>query len=118
MSTQLDESALLDIAQACRRIAEFKRGLDIEAFKTDFKTQSAILHQLMVMGEAVKRMSADLREKHPKVPWRLIAGMRDRLIHGYDLIRLAEVWQTADSDVPKLLQSVEDMLSEFARQSE
>lgn len=73
------------------------------AFLEDYKTQSAVLHQLMVIGEAVKRLSVEFRDDHPVVPWSLIAGMRDKLIHGYDIVDLDEVWRTAEVDVPELL---------------
>jgi len=52
-----DEATLLDIAQTARRVVEFSQGMDKAAFEIDYKTQSAVMHQLMVMGEAVKRHS-------------------------------------------------------------
>jgi uncharacterized protein with HEPN domain len=55
------------------------------------KTQSAVLHQLLVIGEAVKRLSQDFRRDHPEIPFALIAGMRDKLIHEYDDVDLEEV---------------------------
>jgi uncharacterized protein with HEPN domain len=105
-----DEAILLDIARAARLVLEFKGGLDRTAFLEDIKTQSAVLHQLMVMGEAVKRLSTDLRNRHPEIPWALIAGMRDNLIHGYDIVDLDEVWKTADADVPAMLSLLEPLL--------
>ena len=74
-----DEAVLLDIVRAAHLIAEFRQGMDKAAFLKDLKTQSAILHQLMVMGEAVKRLSVEFRDRFPEVPWALIAGMRERL---------------------------------------
>ena len=105
-----DEVILLDIARAARLVIEFKRQINKAAFNNDFKTQSAILHQLMVMGEAVKRLSSEFREAHPKIPWTLITGMRDNLIHGYDIVDLDEVWKTADIDIPQLLSVLEPLL--------
>ena len=84
------------------------------AFWTIVKTQSAVLHQLLVMGEAVKRLSMDYRGHHSEVPWNLIAGMRDQLIHGYDIVDLHEVWKTATQDVPDLLAWLEPRLPEEA----
>lgn len=57
----------------------------------------------MIIGEAVKRLSEEFRNSHPNVPWNLIAGMRDKLIHGYDTVDLDQVWQTASFDIPELL---------------
>jgi uncharacterized protein with HEPN domain len=105
-----DETTLLDIVRAARLVLEFKRGMNKPAFLKDIKTQSAVLHQLMVMGEAVKRLSQDFRTRHPEIPWTLIAGMRDKLIHGYDIVDLDEVWKTADADVPDLLSLLEPLL--------
>jgi uncharacterized protein with HEPN domain len=105
-----DEATLLDIATAARLVLEFKEGMDKAAFLGDVKTQSSVLHQLMVMGEAVKRLSDDFRTRHPEMPWPLMAGMRDKLIHGYDIVDLEEVWRTANRDVPDLLRWLEPRL--------
>ena len=105
-----DEAILLDVAQAARLVLTFKRGMDKAAFLQDTKTQSAILHQLMVMGEAVKRLSPEFRARHPDIPWALVAAMRDKLIHGYDIVDLDEVWKTAEADVPDLLAWIEPLL--------
>ena len=105
-----DSATLLDIIKAARNILAFKQGLDKIAFLNDPKTQSAILHQLMILGEAVKRLSEEFRSGHSTIPWRLIAGMRDKLIHGYDDVDLDEVWKAAEKDVPQLIQWIEPLL--------
>jgi uncharacterized protein with HEPN domain len=97
-----DLASLLDIERAARLVGEFVAGMDQAAFEADDKTRSAVLHQLTVIGEAVKRLSPEFRTTHPILPWRLIAGMRDRLIHGYDSVNLAEVWQTLQRDLPEM----------------
>jgi uncharacterized protein with HEPN domain len=81
-----------------------------EAFLGDLKMQSAVLHQVTVLGEAVKRLSQVFRERHPILPWSLMAGMRDHLIHGYDAVDLEEVWKTATRDVPEVLTKLESLL--------
>lgn len=98
-----DEATILDIVLASRHIIEFRGLPDRAAFIADQKSLSAVLHQFLVIGEAVKRLSDGFREVHPRVPWRRTAGMRDRLIHGYDSVDLNEVWKAVDSDVPALL---------------
>lgn len=110
MSPDNDAATLLDIARAARLIAQFRGDLSKEAFMDDLKTQSAILHQLLVIGEAVKRLSAEFRARQTKIPWALMAGMRDNLIHGYDAVDLDEVWKTADSDIPALLSALGPLL--------
>lgn len=105
-----DETTLLDIARAARAILTFTEGLRRETFLEDLKTQSAVLYQLMVIGEAVKRLSFELRQRHQEIPWAQMAGMRDHLIHGYDLVDWDEVWRTVTRDVPDLLSKLEGLL--------
>lgn len=77
-----DEVVIQDIINAARLVIEFVKGFDKDTFISDWKTRSAVLYQLTVIGEAVKRLSKDYRAKYPEIPWTLIAGMRDNLIHG------------------------------------
>jgi len=107
---QRDEATLLDIAQAARSVAAFVSGMAKEDFLKDLKTQSAVLYQLLVVGEAVKWLSGEFRAQQPDIPWSLIAGMRDVLVHGYDIVDWDEVWKTATSDVPDLLAKIEPLL--------
>lgn len=107
---QRDEATLLDIANAARLVLVFIWGMTKEAFLGDLKTQSSVLYQLVVIGEAVKRLSLEFRAQHVNVPWSLIAGMRDHLIHAYDVVDWDEVWKTAASDVPDLLAKIESLL--------
>jgi uncharacterized protein with HEPN domain len=103
----LRESAtLLDILNAARLAVEFREEMNKRAFLNDPKTQSAILHQLLILGEAAKRLSQGFRERHQKIPWKKIAGMRDKLIHEYDNVDLDEVWKTARSDIPRLIEQL------------
>jgi len=74
------------------------------------KTQSAVLYQLIVIGEAAKRLSFELRGQHPEIPWVEKAGVRDHLIHGYDVVDWDKVWRTATRDVPDLLHKLEAFL--------
>lgn len=105
-----DRDALFDVLQACRLVMEFKGRLDQDAFLHDAKTQSAVLHQLLVIGEAVKRLSDAFRFEHPQIPWKRIAGMRDLVIHHYDHVDLEEVWKTISVDVPQLMGFVQPLV--------
>lgn len=71
-----------DIITALGAIGTFLQGLDLEGFRNDIKTIYAVTRASEVAGEAVKRLPEDVRNRHREIPWRLIAGMRDRLIHG------------------------------------
>lgn len=110
MSSNRDRASLLDIANAAQKILQYKAGMDKAEFLKDDKTQSAIVFQLLIIGEAVKRLSSDLRSQYSAIPWSLIAGMRDNLIHRYDDIDLDEVWKTADVDIPVLLTALQSLL--------
>ena len=102
-----DETTLLDIVHAARLAQEFAAGLSREAFLKDLKTQSAVLHQLLILGEAVKRLSSGFRAAHPTISWTPMAGMRDKLIHAYDEVDLEQVWLTLERDIPLLLKQLE-----------
>ncbi|QQE63578.1 DUF86 domain-containing protein [Leptolyngbya sp. BL0902] len=110
MLSNRDHATLLDIFHASQKILRYKYGMDKEAFLEDDRTQSAIVFQLLIIGEAVKRLSSELRMQNPNIPWSLIAGMRDKLIHRYDDIDLDEVWKTAEVDIPGLLSELTPML--------
>ena len=101
-----DESALFDIATAARQIADLIRDQTIESFMSDRKIHLSVQHQLIVMGEATKRVSTAYRELHPDIPWRRIAGIRDVLVHDYDEVNLQEIWKTITISVPEVLELV------------
>jgi uncharacterized protein with HEPN domain len=105
-----DLTTILDIVRAGELIADFVRGMDQRVFLTDKRTQSAVLHQLLIIGEAVKRLTRDFRAEHSQIPWAKMAGMRDVLIHAYDIVDLGEVWQTATVDIPYVLSQLVPML--------
>ncbi len=77
--------------------------------------QDTVIRQLEVIGEATKRLSLDLRSRHPAIPWRRIAGMQDILIHDYMGVDLAAVWEVAQKDFPNLKGQVEDILREMKK---
>lgn len=105
-----DDATLVDLARAARLAREFIQGMDQAAFLADVKTQSAILHQLLILGEAAKRLSQTFRDAHSQIPWPLVTGMRDKLIHHYDAVDLAVVWDTIQKDLPTLLSFVTPLL--------
>lgn len=82
-----------------------------DAFMADLKTQSAVIRQIEVIGEAVKRLSDETKDFEPTVPWRLIAGTRDRLIHGYFQVDLAAVWVMVENDLRPLRAAVDRLLA-------
>jgi uncharacterized protein with HEPN domain len=105
-----DSATLLDMLKAARLAVEFREGMNKRAFRDDPKTLSAVLHQLLVLGEAGKRLSQEFRTRHKAIPWKKIVGMRDKLIHEYDDVDLDEVWKTVSSDVPHLITLLEPLV--------
>jgi uncharacterized protein with HEPN domain len=106
-----DEATLVDLYKAARLALRFVEGMDRNDFFADLKAQAAVLHELMIIGEAVKRLSQGFRDSHPEIRWRAMAGMRDKLIHAYDTVDLEEVWKTVRADVPELLAFLEPLVS-------
>lgn len=102
-----DRAVIDDILESCNLIAQFIEGFDEDSFIVDEKTHSSVIHRLLVIGEAAKRLSEQTKNAYPEVPWKQIMGMRDRLIHGYHEVDLYEVWGTARIDAPRLI----DLLS-------
>lgn len=107
---QRDDATLLDIVRYARQILDFSQGMDEAQLSTDLRTQAAILYNIAVIGEAVKRLSSDFRSQHPGIPWTDIAGMRDKVIHQYDRVKLDVVWNTIHQDIPELLRLINPLL--------
>jgi uncharacterized protein with HEPN domain len=101
-----DQATLLDIRQACERCLAGIEGLNQSSFLTDWKPQSVVLHQLMLLGEATKRLSPEFRERHRGIAWREWAGLRDILIHAYDTVDTETVWTIASTEVRPLLDQI------------
>src|SRR5262245_46662742 len=95
-----DLAWVLDMVQAAQKAIEYARGLNEELFRNSGLHQDAILRQLTIVGEAAKRVSAEFRAGHTKVPWRQIAGFRDVVVHDYSRVDLQEVWRIVQEDLP------------------
>lgn len=102
-----DDAHVLDMLEAARRAETFVEGMTEAAFLDDIKTQSAVLHQLTVLGEAVRRVSQSFRDAHPGIQWKEMAGLRSRIVHDYDEIDLDEVWNILKKDLPSLIPRIE-----------
>ena len=102
-----DEGAVLDILHAARLIAGFNRDGNRESFLGDSMRKAATLHEFIVLGEAVKRLSDRFRTAHPELPWKEIAGLRDVAVHNYDEVDLEEIWRTPTDDIPALITFLE-----------
>jgi hypothetical protein len=110
MARERDERLYLaDISGAIDRILRYTAS-GREAFFRDPMTQDAVLRNLEVVGEAVKGVGEGIRAAHPQVPWKKIAGMRDRVIHGYFQVDLDIVWEVVEKELPTLRQQLAAIL--------
>jgi len=91
-----------DILKSIEKIKRYTAGMSFGDFIRDEKTIDAVLRNLEIIGEAAKNAPEEIRQKYSQIPWKEIAGMRDRLIHAYFGVDLEIVWQTIVSDLPKL----------------
>jgi len=112
MSNPRDIALLMDIVTAAQRIITFTEGMDKASFEEDARTHLAVQHQIMVMGEAAKRLSPALQHEISEVPWSAVARMRDRLIHGYDTVDLEVIWDTVRQRIPSLLETIRGRLAD------
>ncbi len=101
-----------DILDAMEKAQAFTAGIDYARFEDDVRTVYAVIRALEIIGEAVKRLPADFRERYPSIPWKDMAGMRDKIIHGYDEVDLRIVWKVVKEDIPALKPRLQQILRE------
>jgi len=107
------ELYLKDIRDSMKAIEEFTDGMSFEEFKEDDKTSSAVLRKLEVIGEATKHIPEEIRKKKPQLPWKEMAGMRDRLIHSYFGIDYELIWKTIKKRIPEAKPLIKKILDDL-----
>jgi uncharacterized protein with HEPN domain len=105
-----DKIYLEHILQSIDRIEAYLAGKDHQNFSNDFMVQDAVVRQLEIIGEATKRISKELRNANPQVPWPDMAGMRDILIHDYIDVDIDIVWKTASESIIKLKSLLQNLI--------
>jgi uncharacterized protein with HEPN domain len=108
---------LQHILEAIDRATSYISGMDFDAFERDPRTQDAVIRSVEIIGEAAKRVRStdpEFAARHSEIPWDVMYGMRNRIVHDYFEIDLKVVWQTVLSDLPTLRQQITTLVSAFA----
>ena len=106
-----DDSIYLEhIENSLNKIITYSSDINRDAFLENTQLQDACIRQIEIMGEATKRISDTFKEKHPEVPWKDMAGIRDKLIHDYIDVDLNIVYQTVAVDIPNLLPVIDKIM--------
>lgn len=103
-----------DIWKSIESIEEFVKELNYEDFKKDDKTVSAVIRKLEIIGEATKNIPKDIQKKHPKLNWRGMSGMRDKLIHEYFGVDTEILWEVIKEDIPSIKPLIKKILEEIS----
>ena len=103
---------LNDILTAIESVESFTAGMDLDAFQADDRTASAVIRKFEIIGEAAKQVPEDIRNSYSEVPWKEMAGMRDRLIHAYMGVNFRLLWKTIKEDLPTTKRLVRRILEE------
>jgi uncharacterized protein with HEPN domain len=103
---------LHDIKEAVEKIETFTEGFTFEEFAQDVKTVDAVIRNLEIIGEAAKHIPKRVKERHPDIDWKAIAGMRNILAHEYFGVRMGIIWKTIGERLPELRYKIEEILKE------
>lgn len=98
-----DESRIADIVLAARRVQRFLEGMSRDDFLSDERTAYAVLHALLLIGEAAIHLSEAFKDRYDTLPWPQISDLRNKLVHEYFVIDQSIVWDITQTDVPELL---------------
>lgn len=104
---------LRDILQAAEDALTFADGMDYPTFRTDRRTNLAVVRALEIMGEAARHIPASVRRNYPQIPWQDIVDMRNKLVHEYFGVDLEVLWRTVQEDLPPLRDAIRQIMEEL-----
>lgn len=102
-----------DIIDAMDKAEIALTGVDFDRFTDDFIINFAVARALEIVGEATKRLPQKVRDAYPAIPWRDMAGMRDRIIHGYDNLNLEIMWDVVKQDIPRIKPHLHQIIEDY-----
>lgn len=105
-----DDASLQDIYNSGQTVIKFAESLNREDLDLNESNTAGIVLHIMIIGEATKRLSPELRAQHPELPWQQMAGMRDIIAHQYDKIDFDLMWDIIETSIPDMLKKVEPLL--------
>ncbi len=108
-----DKVFLLHIRDAIKNIEKFVKNISEKEFFKNHLVQSAVIRQIEIIGEAVKNLSKEFKNRHNDIPWKDIAGMRDILIHEYFSVDTKAIWKVIKEDIPDLKQKILKILRSY-----
>jgi uncharacterized protein with HEPN domain len=101
-----DDTYLVDILESAKIALDYVFDKTWDEFYEDMQVQDAVVRRVEIIGEAARRISQEIRDKYPQIPWREMTSMRNLVIHEYDVVDINQVWDTVQNKLPSLIEEL------------